>query len=222
MIVVFSGGMDSTVALYSAMAMSSIEAAVFFHYGSRHNDREFRQAQEITSMLSVRLIRVDLPFIGELFSSSLLKGQGEIPEGHYEHESMKSTVVPFRNGIMLSIAVGIAESLGAKEVWYGAHAGDHAIYPDCRGPFIVAFARAAHEGTYNNVRLVAPFEGCTKREIAYLGKELGVPFSLTYSCYNGGEHHCGLCGTCTERKEALAGFDSTRYDTDINSQETTC
>jgi 7-cyano-7-deazaguanine synthase len=212
MIIVFSGGLDSTVALYSAKNMGlKVDAAVFFHYGSKHNDTEFLHAERIASMLSVRLIRVDLPFIGALFSSSLLNGQGEIPEGYYEHESMKSTVVPFRNGIMLSIAVGIAESLGTNLVWYGAHAGDHAIYPDCRCGFIKAFAEAAREGTYNNVRIIAPFESHSKREIALLGKELSVPFSLTYSCYNGGKLHCGKCGTCTERREALEGFDPTEY-----------
>lgn len=211
MIVVFSGGMDSTAALYSAMATDTVQAAVFFHYGSKHNDIEFKHAETISNMLGVRLIRVDLPFIGSLFSSSLLQGQGDIPQGHYEDESMKSTVVPFRNGIMLSIAVGIAESLGTNEVWYGAHAGDHAIYPDCRSAFILAFAKAAYEGTYNNVKLVVPFEYCSKRDIAWLGKELDVPFGLTYSCYNGGEAHCGVCGTCTERKEALEGFDPTEY-----------
>jgi 7-cyano-7-deazaguanine synthase len=213
MIIVFSGGLDSTVALYSAKNMGlKVDAAVFFHYGSKHNDTEFLHAERIASMLSLKLIRVDLPFIGALFSSSLLNGQGEIPEGHYEHESMKSTVVPFRNGIMLSIAVGIAESLGVAEVWYGAHAGDHAIYPDCRQDFITSFGEVASLGTYNNVRIVAPFSGITKRQIAMLGKELVVPFSLTYSCYNGGDLHCGVCGTCTERKEALLGFDDTEYE----------
>ena len=212
MIVVFSGGMDSTVALYSAMATDKVQAAIFFHYGSKHNDREYEHAKSIADMNTVKLIRVNLPFVGEIFSSSLLKGQGDIPEGHYEDESMKSTVVPFRNGIMLSIAVGIAESLETDEVWYGAHAGDHAIYPDCRSAFILAFARAAYEGTYNKVRIIAPFESCSKREIAYLGKELSVPFSHTYSCYKGNEKHCGVCGTCTERKEALEGFDPTEYE----------
>jgi 7-cyano-7-deazaguanine synthase len=211
MIIVFSGGMDSTVALYSAMAIDKVKAAVFFHYGSKHNDIEFKHAQSIAAQVGVNLIRVDLPFVAQLFSSSLLKGQGDIPEGHYEDASMKSTVVPFRNGIMLSIAVGLAESLGANEVWYGAHAGDHAIYPDCRKSFVEAFANAAHEGTYNNVKIVAPFESFPKREIALLGKHLGVPFQLTYSCYNGQEKHCGKCGTCTERKEALEGFDPTEY-----------
>jgi 7-cyano-7-deazaguanine synthase len=141
-----------------------------------------------------------------------LQSGGDIPEGHYEDLSMKRTVVPFRNGILLSIAAGYAESVGAEILAYGAHAGDHAIYPDCRKQFVDAMMVAVRVGTYITLTLQAPFVNMTKREVGLLGKDLGVDFSMTYSCYKGGEFHCGRCGTCTERKEALEGFDPTIYE----------
>ena len=124
---------------------------------------------------------------------------------------MKKTVVPFRNGIMLSIAAGIAESMDCSKLLISNHAGDHAIYPDCRPDFIQSMSDAIRFGTYNKVEILAPFTNLTKREIALKGKEIEVPFENTYSCYNGQEKHCGTCGTCTERKEALEGFDKTEY-----------
>jgi 7-cyano-7-deazaguanine synthase len=143
------------------------------------------------------------------FVSSLLEGGEEIPEGHYADENMKSTVVPFRNGIMLSIAVGIAESNGLKYVMMANHGGDHAIYPDCRPEFVDAFDQAACVGTFVNVHLRSPYTNITKADIACRGKELGIDYSKTWSCYKGGEKHCGKCGTCVERREAfeLAGID---------------
>ena len=125
---------------------------------------------------------------------------------------MKSTVVPFRNGIMLSVAVGLAESRDLDTVLIANHAGDHAIYPDCRPAFIDAMDAAATAGTYEGVRILSPYCKMTKREIALAGKGLGVPFEQTYSCYEGRPQHCGLCGTCHERKEALEGFDPTPYE----------
>jgi 7-cyano-7-deazaguanine synthase len=124
---------------------------------------------------------------------------------------MKSTVVPFRNGIMLSIAAGLAESYELDAIMLANHSGDHAIYPDCRPEFIEGMAAAVEAGTYNGVKVVSPYCNMTKREIALRGRELGVDYSLTYSCYKGGEKHCGKCGTCVERKEALEGFDPTEY-----------
>ena len=138
------------------------------------------------------------------FKSSLLDGAEAIPEGHYADENMKSTVVPFRNGIMLSIAVGIAESNELKYVMMANHGGDHTIYPDCRPEFVKAFDEAAKAGTYVNVGLLSPFTNWTKADIARRGKELGIDYSETWSCYKGGDKHCGKCGTCVERKEALA------------------
>jgi 7-cyano-7-deazaguanine synthase len=149
------------------------------------------------------------------FKSSLLEGAEAIPEGHYENENMKSTVVPFRNGIMLSIAAGIAESWGLDNVFIANHGGDHAIYPDCRPEFISAMCEATKAGSYNNVMISAPYTNITKADIARKGKELGIDYTETWSCYKGGEKHCGKCGTCVERKEALkdAGItDNTQYE----------
>ena len=153
--------------------------------------------------------------MGQYFKSSLLEGGDAIPEGHYADENMKSTVVPFRNGIMLSIAVGIAESNDLKFVMMANHAGDHTIYPDCTPQFVNAFDEAARAGTYVNVGLLSPFTHWTKADIARRGKELGIDYAETWSCYKGGERHCGKCGTCVERHEALleAGIaDPTEYE----------
>ena len=157
---------------------------------------------------------IPLPFFS-FFHSSLLEGANAIPEGDYREESMKSTVVPFRNGIMLSIAAGIAESNGLKNILIANHFGDHAIYPDCRRTFIEAMCCAVQEGTYEGITILAPYTNITKDEIARHGAALGVDYSRTYSCYKGGEKHCGKCGTCVERKEAfqLAGIeDPTIYE----------
>ena len=128
---------------------------------------------------------------------------------------MRSTVVPFRNGIMLAVACGLAESYGLKHVMIANHSGDHAIYPDCRAGFVDAMSHAMQEGTYDGVTIIAPYTDITKNEIAVRGKNLGVDYGKTYSCYKGAEKHCGKCGTCVERKEALAAAgidDPTQYE----------
>lgn len=208
-VILYSGGMDSSVALYQYA--ERIKVAVSFNYGSKHNKREIEFAAKNCKSLGIehRIIELDLNKMG--FVSSLLQSGGEIPNGHYEDETMKSTVVPFRNGIMLSIAAGIAESINCNRLLISNHAGDHAIYPDCRPNFIKSMNDAICFGTYNNVEIFAPMTNFTKREIALLGNEINVPFENTYSCYNGQEIHCGTCGTCVERKEALEGFDPTEY-----------
>lgn len=213
-VVILSGGMDSAVALAQTRTKHEPGEVVClnFDYGSKHNERERESARQIAKYYGVELTEVSLPFVNQLFKSDLLKSGGDIPEGHYEHPSMIRTVVPFRNGIMLAIGAGYAESLGAKELVIGNHIGDHAIYPDCRQSFIHPMRAAICEGTYLEVNLLSPFVGNTKREIALNGKGLAVPFNLTYSCYNGREKHCGKCGTCSERKEALEGFDDTEYE----------
>lgn len=208
-ILIYSGGLDSTVLLYKYS--EQIKLAISFNYGSKHNDREFHFAKINTDKLGIEHIRIDLPFVNSFFKSSLLSSGGDIPEGHYEDESMRSTVVPFRNGIMLSIAAGIAESVGADTVMIANHMGDHAIYPDCRDTFIHKMSQAIEEGTYKGIKLEAPFTLITKRQIAIIGKDLGVDFNNTYSCYKGEYQHCGKCGTCVERIEALEGFDTTTY-----------
>ena len=212
-VIVVSGGMDSITLLYDKK--EEIALAVTFDYGSKHNAREITWAKVHCGRLGIRHIVIKLDFMQKYFTSSLLEGGDEIPEGHYADENMKSTVVPFRNGIMLSVAAGIAESNGLKKILIANHGGDHTIYPDCRPEFIGAMDRAIANGTYEDVRIDAPYTNITKADIAKIGKRLGIDYSETWSCYKGGERHCGKCGTCIERKEAmaLAGIDDrTEYE----------
>lgn len=215
-VLIYSGGMDSSVVLYhlvKELGKGNVKA-ISFNYQSKHNDQEFLRAKATCEKLGVEHYRIDLSAIAEHLESDLLKKGGDIPEGHYAESNMKKTVVPFRNGIMLSIACGIAESWGAGQVVIGNHAGDHAIYPDCRATFISAMNEAMAYGTYANVNIASPFVSMTKTDIAKHGDILGVDWTKTYSCYKGGEVHCGLCSTCYERREAFvdAGVeDPTEY-----------
>ena len=206
-LIIVSGGMDSITLLYDCK--DSIALAVSFDYGSNHNAREIPFARLHCRRLGIRHVVIPLEFMHTYFKSSLLEGADAIPEGHYADDNMKSTVVPFRNGIMLAIAVGMAESNGLKRVLIANHRGDHAIYPDCRPNFIAAIDSAAKAGTYVNVSVVAPYTNISKTDIAKRGKALGIDYAETWSCYKGGDTHCGKCGTCVERKEALhdAGID---------------
>ena len=211
--IVLSGGMDSVTLLHSEK--ERIALAVTFDYGSNHNAREIECARRQAARLGIEHIVIPLAFMGQYFTSSLLSGADDIPEGNYDDENMRSTVVPFRNGIMLSVACGLAESRGLRHVLIANHGGDHAIYPDCRPGFVEAMGRAMEEGTYDGVSILAPFTDISKAEIARIGARLGVEYAYTYSCYKGGERHCGRCGTCTERREAfrLAGIpDPTIYE----------
>lgn len=213
-LVLLSGGMDSVTALHHAAAEHEVTDALSFDYGSKHNHREIPFARHHAEKLGVKHTVIPLQFIGEHFVSDLLESGGDIPDGHYEEESMKRTVVPFRNGIMLSIAAGFAESRGAEGLVIAAHAGDHAIYPDCREPFMQAISDAIRVGTYAGVQVLRPFIALTKAQIAARGAALGVDFAQTWSCYKGGGIHCGTCGTCVERREAflVAGLsDPTEY-----------
>lgn len=212
-IIILSGGMDSVTLLHARK--DNIALAVTFDYGSNHAVREIECARWHCELLGIEHIIIPLEFMHQYFSSSLLQGSEAIPEGHYADKNMKSTVVPFRNGIMLSIACGIAESRGLKYVYIANHAGDHAIYPDCRATFIESMSEAMSYGTYKNIKIAAPFTNLTKGDIAHIGTELSVDFTHTYSCYKGGEKHCGKCGTCIERKEAFAEArvkDPTEYE----------
>jgi 7-cyano-7-deazaguanine synthase len=141
--------------------------------------------------------------MNDLFKSDLLRSGGEIPEGHYEASNMKKTVVPFRNGIMLSIAAGYAESIEAEGLVIAAHSGDHAIYADCREEFMAPMAEAIAQGTDVDLQVLRPFIEMRKEDIAAAADELGLDLADTWSCYKGGEIHCGKCGTCVERKEAF-------------------
>ena len=208
-----TGGMDSITMLYEFK--DQIALGVSFNYGSNHNNREIPFAEMHCKRLGIPHITIDLGFMPQYFKSSLLEGADAIPEGNYDEENMKSTVVPFRNGIMLSIAIGIAESNHLKHVLMANHGGDHTIYPDCRPAFVDAMSAAAQAGTFEDVTIEAPYTNITKADIARHGKQLGIDYSETWSCYKGGEVHCGQCGTCRERQEALreAGIaDTTEYE----------
>jgi 7-cyano-7-deazaguanine synthase len=214
-VVLCSGGMDSVAALHWAVREHTVLAVASFDYGAKHNHRELPFAAEHAQQLGLRHEIIGLEFINQLFESDLLKSGGEIPEGHYEAANMKQTVVPFRNGIMLAIAGGFAESIGAEGLVIAAHGGDHAIYPDCREEFMRAMGSALTLGTYVGVGLLRPFIALSKAQIATEGTRLGVDFSRTWSCYKGGARHCGKCGTCVERREAFADAglaDPTDYE----------
>lgn len=211
-LIILSGGMDSVTMLYEYR--DRIELALTFDYGSNHADNEIACARLHCERLGIRHIIIPLDFMHRYFTSSLLQGGDAIPEGHYTSENMASTVVPFRNGIMLSIACGMAESNGLKVVMIANHGGDHTIYPDCREEFIQAMSQAMTAGTDTDVRVFAPYTNITKSDIARHGRDLGLDYSETWSCYKGGEVHCGKCGTCIERREALAEAginDTTEY-----------
>lgn len=212
-VLILSGGMDSTTMLYEYK--ESIAIAVSFDYGSKHNAKELQCATYHCERLGIKHLIIPLAFMQKYFKSSLLIGGEDIPEGNYDDENMKSTVVPFRNGIMLAIAAGIAESNGLKHVMMANHGGDHAIYPDCRPQFVDSMSQAISAGTYEHLNVLAPYTNITKTDIALRGKQLGIDYGHTWSCYKGGEKHCGKCGTCVERKEALRGAgieDTTEYE----------
>ncbi len=211
--IIVSGGMDSITLLYEQR--ERIALGISFDYGSNHNAREIPFAELHCKRLGIKHITVKLDFMHQYFKSSLLDGADAIPEGHYADDNMKSTVVPFRNGIMLSIAAGIAESQGLSNVFMANHGGDHTIYPDCRPEFVGAINDAIRLGTYANVTVSAPYTDITKGDIARRGAALGIDYGETWSCYKGGDKHCGKCGTCVERREALAEAgvtDTTGYE----------
>ncbi len=208
-VIIVSGGMDSITLLYEYQ--DRIALGISFNYGSKHNDKEIPLARMHCERLGIKHIEIPLHFMEQYFKSSLLIGGDEIPEGHYADDNMKSTVVPFRNGIMLSIAAGLAESNGLKYLMMANHGGDHTIYPDCRPEFVDAMSQAISNGTYEHLQILAPYTNITKTDIARHGARLGINYAETWSCYKGGDCHCGKCGTCVERKEALrdAGIEDT-------------
>ncbi len=211
-LLILSGGMDSVTLLYERA--EEIALAVSFDYGSNHNHKEIPFAKKHCDALGIPHVVIPLKFMAEHFESSLLSGAEAIPEGHYADENMKSTVVPFRNGIMLSIAAGLAESKGLQKVMMANHFGDHDVYPDCRKEFVDNMSAAISAGTYANIFIDAPYTSISKADIARKGAALGIDYAQTWSCYKGLEKHCGKCGTCIERKEALAAAgitDNTEY-----------
>lgn len=207
--------MDSVTALHVTAGEHEVVGTLSFDYGSKHNAKEIPMAAWQAARLGLNHEVITLDFVNQLFASDLLQSGGEIPDGHYADENMKRTVVPFRNGIMLAIACGLAESREADALVIAAHSGDHAIYPDCREPFMQAMASAMKHGTYPGIQLLRPFIDCDKAEIVRRGHALGVDYAHTWSCYKGHAIHCGTCGTCVERREAFlhAGVsDPTEYE----------
>ena len=208
-VALLSGGLDSTTSLYWARACGyDVVKAVGFNYGQLHK-KELESAQKIADKNGIPFVLIDLWKSGvtEALSnseSSLISGDSaNIPEGHYAASNMASTVVPLRNLMMASIASAIAEADGADVMVIGVHAGDHFVYPDCRPDFVRALDLAVSQGTEGKVSVIAPFLHYSKAIIAETAIELGVPIALTWSCYKGGENHCGRCGTCVERAEAI-------------------
>jgi 7-cyano-7-deazaguanine synthase len=213
-VVLCSGCMDSVTALHWARRQHEVVVVLSFDYGAKHNHREIPFAAEQAGLLGLPHQVITLDFMNRFFASALLRSGGEVPEGHYEATTMRQTVVPFRNAIMLAVATGFAESRGAEGLVIAAHGGDHAIYPDCREDFLQAMGDAMRYGTYTGVVLLRPFIALSKAQIAAEGAHLGVNYARTWSCYRGGDLHCGRCGTCVERREAflLAGLpDPTAY-----------
>ncbi|MFE2727141.1 7-cyano-7-deazaguanine synthase QueC [Kitasatospora sp. NPDC059327] len=218
--VVLSGGLDSSTAAYLQAASGSRLTLLSVDYGQQHRT-ELDHAEAIADRLQAPHHVVDLRSLGSLLTGSALTDPDvNVPDGHYADETMRATVVPHRNALMLDLAVAVALGQGADAVVFGAHTGDHPIYPDCRPRFLDAFRQmvaVANEGHLPaGFEVLAPFLNLTKADIVRTGDRLGVPFALTWSCYRGGKVHCGTCGTCTERREAFeqAGVaDPTEYAT---------
>ena len=202
-VVLFSGGLDSTVLVQQLIHDQASVRLLSINYGQRHK-KELSHSSRIATSMNLPHRILDLPDLAELLSgSSLTDSSVELPEGHYAEESMKSTVVPNRNMILLAMAAGYALSIDFDTVAYAAHAGDHTIYPDCRPVFADAMQNALQLADWKDLRLHRPFVNLTKAELVRIGAKLGAPLHLTWSCYAGEESHCGKCGTCVERKEAL-------------------
>lgn len=214
-VVICSGGLDSVTLAHKVAQEQTLDALITFDYGQRHK-KELDFARLCANDLGVKHHVIDISNVGKLLSGSALTDDVAVPDGHYAEETMKITVVPNRNAIMLSIAYGVAASCGAQSVAAAVHGGDHFIYPDCRPDFINAFETMqnyALDGVAQ-IKLYTPFVTISKADIVSIGSKLNVSFEKTWSCYKGGDIHCGRCGTCVERIEAfvLAGVnDPTSY-----------
>nr|WP_325263127.1 7-cyano-7-deazaguanine synthase QueC [uncultured Rhizobium sp.] len=215
-IVVCSGGLDSVSLAHKIDAEQDLIGLVSFDYGQRHR-KELDYAAACALRLGVPHQIIDMRSIGDQLTGSALTDDLDVPDGHYAEETMRVTVVPNRNAIMLAVAFGVAAAQSADAVAIAVHGGDHFIYPDCRPGFIDAFQTMQDHALdgYASVRLLAPYVNGSKADIVTDGAKHGTPFGDTWSCYKGGENHCGRCGTCVERREAfhLAGVaDPTEYE----------
>lgn len=202
-VVIYSGGMDSYTLLHLARARGYEVHALSFNYGQRHV-RELECASKVCDSLGISHKVIDIRAMSEVMAGSALTGDVNVPEGHYEEDSMKATVVPNRNMILLSLATGYAVTTGAGAVWYGAHGGDHAIYPDCRPEFVAKMDAVCRVANYEPVGIEAPFMAMDKGQILAEGLKLGLDYGDTWTCYNGRQKACGRCGSCVERLEAFA------------------
>jgi len=207
-VVIYSGGMDSFTVLNRALKDGKEVYALSFDYGQKHV-KELKCAAKVCEDLKVTHKVIDISAINQLLAGSSLTDDIEIPEGHYEEESMKSTVVPNRNMILLSLAVGYAVSVGASQVYYGAHSGDHAIYPDCRPEFVQKMNDVCLIANYEAVEIFSPYLEVSKTAILTDGLAMGLDYSDTWTCYNGREKACGKCGACQERLEAFEENNAT-------------
>lgn len=221
-VLIFSGGLDSTVLLHHLLDAGTSVHALTVNYGQRHA-REIQFARTTAARRGIEHRVLDLSTIAALFSTSALTNLSmKVPRGHYEDDSMKQTVVPNRNMLLIATATTWAIALKADSVTYGAHAGDHTIYPDCRPEFADALDKAVQLADWHPLHLERPFIGLDKAQIVRRGHELGVPFAQTWSCYTGDDLHCGACGTCVERREAFhkAGIDDpTQYSETAPTKE---
>ncbi|WP_028116259.1 7-cyano-7-deazaguanine synthase QueC [Ferrimonas senticii] len=202
-VVVYSGGMDSFTVLHKVIKDGYEPFALTFDYGQRHN-KEIEYAARVCEELEIEHKVIDITAMNQLIANSSLTGQGDIPEGHYAEENMKSTVVPNRNMILLSLATGYAVTVGASKVFYGAHSGDHAIYPDCRPEFVEKMNEVTKIANYDPIEIVSPYLNQSKIEILTDGLTMGLDYGKSWTCYNGRENACGKCGSCVERLEAFS------------------
>jgi len=214
-VVIYSGGMDSFTILNKAFRDGYELYALTFDYGQKHS-KEIDYARNVCAELGIDHRIIDITAINQLIKSSSLTSDIEIPEGHYADDNMKSTMVPNRNMILLSLAIGYAVDIGAQKVFYGAHSGDHAIYPDCRPEFVQAMNNVARIANYEPVEIVTPYLTGDKVSILKDGLEMGLDYGKSWTCYNGREKACGKCGSCDERLEAFAknnAVDPLPYET---------
>ncbi|MDN3652331.1 7-cyano-7-deazaguanine synthase QueC [Thalassotalea ponticola] len=206
-VVIYSGGMDSFTVLNKAVKEGYDVYALSFDYGQKHN-KELMCAKEVCCDLNIPHKILDITSISSLFtSSSLVSSDVDVPDGHYEEENMKSTIVPNRNMILISLAIGYAVDINAESVWYGAHSGDHTIYPDCRPEFVKVMDEASKVANFEPVSVYAPYLNTDKIGILKEGLAMGLDYSKTWTCYKGQAKACGTCGSCVERLEAFEAND---------------
>jgi|TARA_B110000438_G_scaffold303165_1_gene363478 7-cyano-7-deazaguanine synthase len=207
-ILVYSGGLDSFTLLNQAMDMGHDVSTISFDYGQKHK-KELDCVKRFCLEKAIDHKIIDISSIKEIFSGSSLTDDLDIPKGHYEDESMQSTVVPNRNMILISLALGFAVTKEATEVWFGAHSGDHAIYPDCRPEFVEKMDAVAKIANYSPIAVKAPYISKSKSEILEIGLSLNLDYSFTWTCYEGKELACGSCGACHERLESFSDHNVT-------------